>query len=245
MTQPSIAKSLFRPTGQSLIEVIVAVAVAGVLILASGGLSNLSSLSSSRNRQQQAAYALAEELLDRVAAYADAKWYCVATTCAATRGVYNLTKGSSRRYYLASNPLEWREDLAALPNGESVVVSGASYNRYFYLENVCRATSDGAIVGVQSGSCPSGSAEDPSTQKTTVAVRWLVNGQVTTFSLDRYIVRTRTAAVVQTDWSGGPWAVNCTTIPNNAFASNELRYGCDDGNITNNEPAGSVKVKGY
>ena len=230
MNQTPQDKLLFRQTAQSLIEVIIGVTIAGVFILSAGNLINVTTTSGFKNKQLQIASFLAEELMENVSVYADAKWYCAPASCAATRGLYNLNKGSSRRYFLtANNPFQWQEDLVSLPNGEVVNNSGQNYNRYFYVENVCR-DAGGVITGVtNSSTCLAGSQEDSSTQKVTVIIPSL-------FQLERFMTRTRNAAVVQTDWSGGKGQTS--------FFADPIKYADDDGNITFSD-AGSLKVKGY
>lgn len=184
--------------GQSLIEVIIGATIAGVFILGASQLLSISNIGSYRNKEYQTATFLAQELAENISIYANAKWYCAPVgSCAATKGIYNLSKGAGNKYYLINAPLEWRS------GEETVNISGLSYNRYFFAENICRS-SDGAIAGVQSGAgCASGTAEDPSTQKTTIIVKWVASGQNYDLKLGQYITRTRNMAIIQTDWSGG------------------------------------------
>ena len=230
MIQLLLNKLPFRRTGQSLIEVIIGVTIAGIFILSAGNLINVTNTSGFKNKQLQITSFLAEELMENIASYADAKWYCAPASCATTRGLYNLNKGSSRRYFLTTNvPPQWQEDLMSFPDGEIVNNSGQNYNRYFYVENVCRDAS-GVITGVtNSFTCPFGGQEDPSTQKVTVIIPSL-------FKLERFIARVRNTAVFQTDWSGGNGQMGVFVDP--------IKYATDDGNVTFSN-AGSLKVIGY
>lgn len=229
-------KSLLPRTGQSLIEVLIGVTVAGALILAAGRVVDITTKTSGANQKKQTAAFLAQQLLENIVTYADTQWYCAPTTCAATRGVYNLTKGSSQRYYLVATPtLEWRDGASS---GEAVVIGATTYNRYFYIENVCRDASGNFITCV--GSPP---PEDFSTQKATVVVAWSDGGQALQTTMERYLLRTRVAAVSQTDWSGGSWSPNCFSLANNTFAESEVKFGCQS--TINFSTPGSFKILGY
>ena len=192
-----IIKSMKGQSGQSLVEVIIGAAIAGIFILGAGNLLSISNIGSSQNKEYQTATFLAQELAENISTYANTKWYCAPSgSCAGTRGFYNLNKGSSNKYYLINAPLEWRS------GEETVSISSQDYNRYFFLENICRL-SDGTIFSVQSGSCSGGSTEDTSTQKATIIIKWTMTGKNYNFTLSQYITRTRNAAIIQTDWSGG------------------------------------------
>ncbi len=186
-----------RQSGQSLIEVIIGATIAGIFILGASNLLSISSLGNARNKERQTATFLVQELAENLSIYAESKWFCVSSgSCAATRGFYNLNKGSANKYYLIGTPLEWRS------GEEAISISNISYTRHFFLENICRL-SDGSIFGVQSGSCTGGSTEDQSTQKATIIVKWTMAEKNYDLKLSQYITRTRNTSIRQTDWSGG------------------------------------------
>ncbi len=223
-----------RQSGQSLIEVIIGVTIAGVFILGASQLLNISNISSYRNKEYQTATFLAQELAENISIYANAKWYCIASgSCAATKGIYNLNKGASNKYYLVNAPLEWRS------GEETVDISGLSYNRDFFVENICRS-GDGSIANVQSGSCGAGTVEDSSTQKTTIIVKWIASGQNYDLKLEQYITRTRNAAIIQTDWSGGSGQSGLYADVTKYDTATNITDGSGAGGIK-----GVIKIEGY
>ncbi len=226
-------KSQFHQTGQSLIEVIIGATIAGIFILGASNLLSISNIGSYRNKEQQTATFLAQELVENVSAYADAKWYCVSVgSCAATKGIYNLNKGSTNKYFLANMPFEW------MSGEETVAVSNINYIRHFFVENICR-NPDGSIAGVQSGTCGGVTVEDPSTQKITVVIKWTTGGQNFNLKLEKYIARIRNAAIVQTDWSGGSGQSGLYSD----VTKYDIATGAADGGATGLK--GTIKINGY
>lgn len=234
MIQTPSKEYRYLPTGQSLIEILVGVTVTGLIILASGNLLQVVNRSSSYNRQVQRANFLLQELTENVAVYADAKWYCVPTsagdpTClsdGAKRGLYNLKKGAAENYYLdtTSQPFPW------VSGQESI----DGYQRWFYVENVCRNQADGAVSGVEPVSgCPSDTSEDASTQKITVSITWNGGGAAQLQS-ERYLTRTRNSATGQTNWVGGDGQV---------IFSDPAKY--DSAVNVDDSVRGSIKIQGY
>lgn len=203
MIRPPREQLPSSPTGQSLIEILVGVAVTGIVILAAANLLHVVSVGGFANRDSQSAIFLAGELMENTSAYAHNVWYCVPVsgsdpTCqsdGARRGLYNLTKGPAERYHLTGgSPFFWE-------GGAETI---GKYSRFFYVENICRNDGDGAIVGVEpAGGCAVGSPEDPSTQKVTGAVTWNRSGNAARVQLERYLTRSRNAAIGQTNWIGG------------------------------------------
>jgi hypothetical protein len=76
------------------------------------------------------------------------------------------------------------------------------FNRYFYIENVCR-TSDANYELAGVAPCDGGEVDDPSTQRITGVVEWSGKDEISNFSLVRYLTRWRNEVFHQTDWSGG------------------------------------------
>lgn len=84
----------------------------------------------------------------------------------------------------------------------------ASYQKYFYVENVERDGS-GTIVA-------SGGTDDPSTQKIISNVEW---GEGRSASLVAYVTRNRNEVFEQSDWSGGDGQEGPITSVNDQYSS--------------------------
>jgi len=188
-------------SGQSLIELMIAVAVGAILIGSAAVVMSAWIRISAQNKFLQAASFLSQDLMDKVAIFAERQWYAPS----GSYGIYNLNKGSLNHYYLCTDtcsPFEWRT------GDEQKNADGVDYTRYFYIENVRRQFCGiGNIFTGQLNACQvnykpgdSGATDDPSTQKVTVVTSWPSGGNVT---LVRYLTRNRNQVIVQTDWSGG------------------------------------------
>ena len=211
---------LIYKRGQSLIEILIAVTVAGVLVGGSAVLVTVVLQSTTQNRYFQAAGLLGQELMDRVTVFAEAKWYCSPTNCpnadGTPTGIYNLFKDHSQdpthKYWLD----QLVSSFISKPGSEARPLNATDlYTRYFYVENVSR---DGN-GDIQSTYDPA--REDPSTQKITVWVEWTNNGPTKNITLVKYLTRSRNQAFRQTDWSGGSVPpANCgqaINSPDNTF----------------------------
>lgn len=109
--------------------------------------------------------------------------------------------------------------------------NSAVFERYFYVENVCRTSdADYELAGVHP--CDPGETDDPSTQKVTVVVNWGDTGE---FIVDDYITRWRNRTFPQTDWSGGSGSEGPFTEPTNEYSTST--------DIATSTP-GSIKVEG-
>jgi type II secretory pathway pseudopilin PulG len=214
-------------SGQILLEVLLAIAVAaGVAVLG----SQLVVVSLNGNKiagNNSVASGLAEETIEAAKGAALENWY----------NFYSLTHGSTQYYPLKSSG-KWVMTAGA----ESVPLNRALYSRYFTIQNVCRNITTRQITGItdSSGSATtcvglSGSAFDPSTQKVTAFVSW-PNAAV--ISDTDYLTRWRNVICTNTDWVGGK---NFPT--DNVFTTCSVNtYYNDDGNI-DNSAAGSIKLK--
>lgn len=228
--------------GQSLIEVIAGTAIAVIIISSVARLVSVSTRVSNQNKESQTAAFLIGEILENITTYADSKWYCPGGTCPSdglNRGIYNLNRNTN--YFLQkadTTPFIWVVGSEAINLADQTTV----YNRYFYVENVCRNNIDGSVTEVEGIGCLVGTTEDPSTQLVTAVVAWTKNGENFGVQTKKYITRTRNAVVSQTDWSVGSWD-NC--VGTNLFTDNQFKYACDDGNINSSGKPGSIKINGY
>lgn len=138
--------SKFLRKGQSIIEILIAVAVGALLVVGAASILAPVLRVNTQAGQLQAAAALGKQLVDNVRVWAEADWHNIA----------NLATSSANIYYLntASSPF------SAVPGSDGQIVSGIAYTRSFYVDDVQR-DAGGNIVS-------SGGSNDPSTKKITI-----------------------------------------------------------------------------
>ncbi len=199
---------LARKGGQSIIEILIAVAVGALLVIAAAGVIAPALRSNTQANRVQVVVALGKELSDNIRAWAEGDWH----------NVLNLATTSANVYYLnaTSSPF------TSATGTESVVVATTTYRRYFYIDNVQRNAA-GTIVS-------SGGSSDPSTKRITVGYNW-PQGVTTTFAF--FLTRYRNNVFDQTDWSGGPNQSGPVTTTNNQFATStsNVAYDSSTGSI--------------
>jgi Tfp pilus assembly protein PilV len=196
------------PQGQSLVEVLIAVAIGTVLVVAGVALIVPALRSNTQAAKVQMASSLGKELLDNVRVWSEGNW----------SNVLALATGTTNTYYLITTSSPY----TANAGSQSLVVGTSTYLRYFYLSDVYRDTSGNVVT--------SAGTFDPSTKQVTVGYNWL--GGSSTNTMSTYIVRARNNAVTQNDWSGGPNQPNAETSTNNQFAtSSNVDYATTTGAI--------------
>jgi hypothetical protein len=188
--------------GQSLTEILVALAVGiifvlGVIIVAQFSLK----IGKDTEKIQTSAF-LARELLDKIKVFADSDWH----------NISNLATTSVNHYYLT--------EFTATSGDETITIGTTTYKRYFYVDDVYR-DSGGKIS-------PTGNF-DPSTKKITVGVGW--SGAQDRFFIT-YITRSKNNIFLQTDWSGGGGQLGPITSTNNKFyTSTNIDFSTTTGSI--------------
>lgn len=195
--------------GQSIVELLVAVAVGTIAML--GIVLTLSPAlkTSSDSSHLQITSGLAKQLLDNVRVAADANWHSIDV----------LSSGSGNRYYLvtANSPF------SVVAGVENVVLATTTYSRSFYVTAVGRDGSNKIVL--------SGGSDDPSTKLITVVASSSPN---IVRSMTMYITRSRDMVFDQTDWSGG-WGQAgpiTSTSTNSQFAtSTNIDYATTTGSI--------------
>ena len=185
--------------GQSLVEVLVALAVGTIFIIGAASVIIPSLRSSTEANRLQTAAALGKELMENTRVFSEADWH----------NIYDLNKSSSSHYYLTTST----SPFTAVAGDETVAVSTTTYTRYFYIDNVGRDGS-GNILS-------SGGTDDPSTQKVSVVCRW--SGGPTS-TITAYLTRFRNNVLDQTDWSGGSGQDGPVTSTNNQFSTSSQIY---------------------
>jgi len=208
MSQISKSNKFFQNSGQSLMEIIIGMAVATIFIGASVGAISLILRSNYDVRTTQIADSLTQEYLNALQTVSEKNWH----------DIYDLNgKGSSSQFYLIASGTTF----AILSSATTTIMEEKSFTRYFSVENVNRDGS-GNIV-------ETGGNEDPSTQKITATIDW-EGGR----SLDKtqYLTRSRNLIFRQTDWSGGANQEGPIILSNNKFASStNIDYTASSGLI--------------
>lgn len=206
--------------GQSLVELLVAVALGVVVIAGALRLMNFLTRSSAYDPVAQTGALLAVDLMNSATAAAAGSWPAIASATAGAH--YYLTAGGS--------------GFSVTPGDEIKLVNIISYSRYFTVSSVMRDTNDGiAAIG----------NDDPSTKKITVMVSWMYAGKPYNHTIEQYVARTQNEVSRQTDWVGGPAClpgadpqVGAQAV-NNRFCTSTL-IGVD----YISKP-GSIKIQGY
>lgn len=198
-------RTLYSERGQSLIEIMIALGIGAVLIVGAVAAITTSLKSGSENKTNQIGSFLNQELVDNVTVYARSNW----------RSIWDLNKGSSQYHLTPSGSF-----FATSTGQETTIVDGASYSRFFTIQNVSRDSNN----NIELESSYNAANDDPSTQLITVTTTWNSAGSVSSSILNKYITRYRNEVFVQTDWSGGATVLvseppEIITLPNNRFAT--------------------------
>ena len=180
--------------GQSLVEVLVAIAIGAILVVAAVTIIAPALRVNTQASRVQIAASLAKELSDSVRVWAEGDWH----------SILDLATTSANTYYLIASS----SPFTATSGVESVLVSTTTYSRYFYVEDVLRDSS--GYIATSSGS------NDPSTKQVTVGYHW-PQGTTTTYSF--YLTRHRNNVFRQTDWSGGSGQSGPATTTNSQFST--------------------------
>ena len=217
--------------GQSLIEILIAVALGAILI---GGavVTIIPTLKSNLETQNvQIATSLAQEYLDNLQSLAESNWQIIYNPPAA--------KGPNSQFYLRATSTTYE----IISGTTSTVIEGKTFTRYFSIENVnrnfCGAgdVTTNATTTCNSGPGSIGVADDPSTQKITVTVSWQSGASNPSVQKSQYLTRSRNKVFVQTDWSAGPGQEGPITSENNKFTtSTNIDYSTTNGSIIINFP---------
>jgi len=197
--------SLSEIRGQSLMEVLIGLAIVAVIIAAAAMAISFGLQSNKTNQRNQVASSLAQQLADKVKAISDANW----------NDIYNLAvKSSSSQYYVNASGTA----LTIASGTATTSLEGIVYTLFFSVENVCRSN-DASSTITSTAPCPSGSSEDPSTQKITVYTRWPAAARTGEIKFSYYLSRWKNRVFKQSDWSGGAGQEGPITEPNNKYAT--------------------------
>lgn len=176
---------LSRNSGQSLIEILIGIAIGAILIGGAAATITLTLRSNVQNKNIQTASTLSQAMLDRVTVFAAADWHNIDV-------VSGIIPGSS--YHLVSKaPGFERKDGAA-----SESVDGLVFSTSFKVEEVHRNQSTEAVE-----TSSASTYEDPSTKKIIAVTTWVEGGDTANVTVNKYITRSRNLIFQQTDWKGG------------------------------------------
>jgi hypothetical protein len=195
MTLRSVGSRL----GQSLTEVLIAIALASLFVIASATIIAPSLQIGKQTSQSQTKAELANELLGNVNSWAAANWNNILALATGTTNIYYLNTSSSP--FFASSPLE------------QIIISGATYNRYFFVSDVYRDSSGNITTATSSANY------DPSTKLITIVANTSSTNPGLAAVLSVYITRNQSNNFNQTSWSGGSGQGNPLTVVSSSFAS--------------------------
>lgn len=194
--------------GQSLIEVLVAIAVGTILILGAARVIAPSAKTSTQVGNIQVETALATQLENNVRVWAAGNWNALLALSTSTTSTYYLITTTSP--FVATSGIE------------SITESTSTFTRYFSVSSVYRDTNDN-IVSIVLGTI------DPSTMLITVGYG---GPQGTSSTASFYLTRNIANAYDQSDWSGGPGANTAVTSTGNTFAtSTNILYTSTTGSL--------------
>lgn len=173
-----------RQRGQSLIELVIAIAIGVLFITGALGIIVLSLRINLQNTGSQNATELAQEILEQFQVLANEDWHNVDLGVAATGTPFYLDQSGG--FFVLT------------PGSETITLTGDpnTYTRSVTFYDVYRD----ATLAVGS----SNETYDPSTLRVVSTVSWTESGEATDLSFEKYVARIRNREFVQTDWSGGP-----------------------------------------
>jgi len=203
-----ILNTQYRPSGQSLIELLVAISIGTILIGGSVTLMGVSLKSYGTIRKHLQANVLIRQTIEVIQTLARYDWH----------SIYDLTKASDYQIGLSGNTWTISE------GQETDTINDIPYKRYFQVYNVNRNGS---------GNIADSGNDDSSTQKITVILEY-GNNYVSSSSVSFYLTRSEDNKVFQqTDWSGGSGQTGPLPNPGNKFytADSNINYASTTGSI--------------
>jgi len=217
--QARIAAPRWRDTtGQSLLELLLAIAVGVILIGAMVVVIAPTLKINTETNEAKIGAALGRELVEDLRVVAEKDWHNIDT----------LATGTSNIFYVTStNTL-----LVATSGLQNITIGTTTYTRYFYIEDVCRDNSGNMTTTTPSifGCANDGLKDDPSTKKATVVFRW---PQSATNTFSTLFTRWRSRVFGQTDWSSGVTSsiISATSSATGFVTSSNISYASTTGEI--------------
>lgn len=217
-----------KAEGQSLGEILIALAITGILVGAAATGVTVYLRSNYETKLNQNATFLTQELMDNVRSWAEGDWH----------RIYDLNKTPANTYSLITSSSPYISSSSA----ETVTIDNTDYTRYFYVDNVNRdLCGTGYVTSTAATSCNPGDVaigDDPSTQRVTVVVT-TPSPHAQTITLQEYMTRSKVNVFYQNDWSGGSGQESFSTSSgssvatvNNRFASSATTTFSSTGQLT-------------
>lgn len=169
--------------GQALVEILIGLSAAGILIGSASIAVSMALRSGATGKNYQTASSLNQKLINDIKTVVESDWNDI-------YGKNNKGMGYSYHIKLNISELEIKDGLAS-----PLMVDGVGYTQSFFIDNVNRDSNNHISE--------TGSNNDPSTQKITVRVQWLIAGQTAEISSVFYLTRWKNQISQQSDWSGG------------------------------------------
>lgn len=186
-----------RSRGQSLIELLLAVAVGVILVGVAVAVIAPALKINTKTNEAKIGAALGRELLENLKVFSESGWHNLSSLPTGDTNIFHLIRSG---------------DFFATSTGfEEIVVGTTTYSRFFYLEGVCRSATSENIFEDDLPPCEPGAKEDPSSLKATVVFTWPLSS---TNTFATYFTRHKVKIFWQTDWSGGDgeWGPVSSTV---------------------------------
>ncbi|HCX45356.1 TPA: hypothetical protein DGT35_02015, partial [Patescibacteria group bacterium] len=168
-------------SGQSLIEILIAMAVGTITILAAVTVLTLMLRVGKQDVSFQTAAFLEQEVVDNLLVTAERDWQEVAET------------SDNKKYYLKIT--ETKGVFEIVEGTKTVAIDDVDYTYYIEFDEVNRSSS---------GAISSSGSKDPSTRRVELLVTWKFQGDDEISTVTKYITRSKNEVFRQTNWSGGP-----------------------------------------
>lgn len=188
--------------GQSIVEIIIGLALGGLLIVGATTAISSSLKSDVESQYFQSGGYLTQELAINVAAFTKANW----------RNVYDLSR-SPGEYHLVSSGTGF----AASAGSETVNINNNSFIRFFTVASTSRDASGNIEASYAAVN------EDTSTLEVFITTSWITsNGGTASSTATLFLTRHRNSIFSQTDWSGNFLTpAETVVLPNNAYTKFE------------------------
>ncbi len=204
-------------SGQSLVEILIAVAIGVILIGGAVAIIAPTLKISAETNESKIGASLGRELFEKLRVVAQADWH----------NIDGLATGTVNIFYVSSTGTIFN----IIPGFEEIVVATTTYTRFFYIEDACRDVITNNVSGTPP--CVGFLEDDPATKKATVVYRWPMSATNTFATI---FTRNRTRIFRQTDWSGGAYQLGPVTSSFLGFAtSSNLNFSSSAGSVFINE----------